>query len=116
MNTSISNLLLHELINKSFNFQFINFFSYRELISSIKLDSKTLQKIQENTSLPKLRHKKSTSLQSQQAATPNAQGGAIDLPPHVILSSGGVTQEDHEWVCWIMERGVFFFYLENFIY
>jgi hypothetical protein len=78
---------------------------YKELIGSIKLDSKTLQKIQENSStLPKLRHRKSTSLSSQQAATPNAQqGGVVDLPPHVILSSDGVTQEEQEWLTKAMD-------------
>ncbi|CAG8520100.1 2979_t:CDS:2 [Funneliformis mosseae] len=61
-----------------------------------KLDPSTLQKIQEKSdTLPKLRHKKSTSLQSQQVA---AQGGATDLPPHVVLGSGGVTREDQEWL------------------
>ncbi|CAG8442500.1 17763_t:CDS:2 [Funneliformis caledonium] len=69
---------------------------YKELMGSIKLDPNTLQKIQEKSdTLPKLRHKISTSLQSQQVA---AQGGATDLPPHVVLGSGGVTREDQEWL------------------
>jgi hypothetical protein len=72
------------------------------LIGSIKLDSKTLQKIQEkNSTLPKLhdRRKSRISLQSQQATSPDKHGVAMDLPPHVVLSGGSVTKEDREWVC-----------------
>jgi hypothetical protein len=64
-------------------------------MGSIKLDSKTLQKMQEkNSTLPKL-HNRKKSRESQQAA----QGVTTDLPPHVVLSGGGVSKEDQEWVC-----------------
>ncbi|RIA81433.1 hypothetical protein C1645_790469 [Glomus cerebriforme] len=80
---------------------------YMDLISSIKLDSKTLQKIQEkNSTLPKLHHRKKsqTSLQYQQGVTPNAHGVTTDLPPHVVLSGGVITKEDQEWLTKAMEE------------
>ncbi|CAB4378258.1 unnamed protein product [Rhizophagus irregularis] len=80
---------------------------YIDLIGSIKLDSKTLQKIQEKSStLPKMhqRKKSRTSLQSQQAASPDKQGVAMDLPPHVVLGGGCVTEEDQKWLTKVMEE------------
>lgn len=86
------------------------------MIGSIKLDSKTLQKIQEKSStLPKMhqRKKSRTSLQSQQAASPDKQGVAMDLPPHVVLGGGCVTEEDQKWVCTL--QLLFFYFNEKIL-
>lgn len=93
-------------------------FSFRDLIGSIKLDSKTLQKIQEKSStLPKLHHhrRSRTSLQPQQAASPDKEGVAMDLPPHVVLSGGSVTKEDREWVCILQKNLLSFFYFNEIL-
>ncbi|KAF0408603.1 dihydrofolate reductase [Gigaspora margarita] len=66
---------------------------YKDFISTIKLDSKTLQKIQEKSTLPKLQNRKSLSL-SQISDVQNA----TLIPPHVVLSDGGLTKEDQVWL------------------
>lgn len=88
------------------------------MIGSIKLDSKTLQKIQEKSStLPKMhqRKKSRTSLQSQHAASPDKQRVAMDLPPHVVLGGGCVTEEDQKWVCTTEEFIVIFYFNEKIL-
>jgi hypothetical protein len=70
------------------------------LIGSIKLDSKTLQKIQDkNSTLPRLHRRKKSRASLHQAVTSDTQKGTTDLPPHVVLSGGSVTKEEQEWVC-----------------
>ncbi|CAG8648868.1 2931_t:CDS:2 [Dentiscutata heterogama] len=64
-----------------------------DFISTIKLDSKTLQKIQEKNTLPKLQNRKPPSL-SQISDVQNTKL----IPPHVVLNDGGLSKEDQMWL------------------
>ncbi|CAG8643270.1 5510_t:CDS:2 [Dentiscutata erythropus] len=64
-----------------------------DFISTIKLDSKTLKKIQEKNTLPKLQNRKPLSL-SQISDVQNTKL----IPPHVVLNDGGLSKEDQMWL------------------
>ncbi|CAG8764879.1 13470_t:CDS:2, partial [Cetraspora pellucida] len=60
--------------------------------NTIKLDSKTLQKIQEKNTLPKLQNRKLPSLSHNS----DVENTAL-IPPNVVLNDGGLTKEDQTW-------------------